>query len=304
MLQRAVALTALLAAPSGASAQSVAETVWSDMKTVPGDLLHVWTGPVRIDGDEVETLVVFTVVTGFAALSDREIQALVDEHAESPPIRLLEPFSHDRDALSRLGQNHWVLRGAGVGYVAGLVSGQDWLREAALGCAVGNTSNALPRKAVYSLIARTRPRSSPDDAYDFDVPGSDDWDRHSFFGGHAANAFTCASFFAHRWDLGWGEPVVWVLATGVAAARVADGLHWTSDTLVGSAFGFFAGRMIAERYLERESRRRGRRPPGDGPDDDDPAHGQGRGARLDGVSAVPFHTAQGGGLVVGARVVF
>ena len=281
--------------PSALPAQSVVETVWSDLKTAPGDLIHVWTAPARLDGDDVPPVLVFGATTAFVALNDLEIQEWIRRHPDSAPIVVLEPFRNEHDALSRLGQNHWVLRGAGAGYVVGLATGQEWLREGSLGCAVGNISNALPRKAVYSLISRSRPSETPDDPYDIDVPGGD-WGVHSFFGGHAANAFTCASFLAHRFDMGWAEPMVWALATGVAVTRTADEAHWSSDTLVGSAFGFFAGRMIARRQLARHAERAQDEPAADGE--------AARAWRLDGLSAAPFRIDGEGGVVLGARVAF
>ena len=300
-MKRILLTTALLLGwPSSGHAQSVLETVWSDLLTTPGDLVHVWTAPARIDGDEVGQLLVFAATTGLLAAGDLEIQGLVRELDNTVLVDAFEPFRHEHDALSRLGQNHWVLRLAGAGYLVGLAIGQDWLRESSLGCAVGNISNALPRKAVYALVSRARPSTSPDDPYDIDVPGGE-WGVHSFFGGHAANAFTCASFLAHRWDMGWGEPVVWVLASGVAVARMLDEAHWSSDTLVGSAFGFVAGRLIAERQLRRGREREDA--------DDARSREAGTGAsspgiRLEGVGARPLSTYAGTVLLVEARIAF
>lgn len=185
------------------------------------------------------------------AANDAAIQEWVSDHPEVVAIEVLEPFRARHGLLSELGRNHKIMRGAAAGYVVGLVTGWDWLREASFGCAIGNTANGLARGAVYRIIARTRP-SSTDDPYRFDVPGGD-WEDHSFFGGHGANAFTCASFFANRWDLGYAEPVVWALATGVALGRMPDQAHWASDTLVGVGFGLVVGRMIATRYRHRDA---------------------------------------------------
>jgi membrane-associated phospholipid phosphatase len=38
----------------------------------------------------------------------------------------------------------------------------------------------------------------------------------------------------------------------MALARMADGAHWISDTLVGDTYGWFIGESIANRYLERD----------------------------------------------------
>ena len=301
-MNRLLLTLALVAAPATAAGQSVLETVWYDLRHVPGDLWYVWSAPARIDGDDVPELVTFTWATGALAVSDLQIQEWIREHPNSVPIEALEPFRHRQDGLSRIGQNHWVLRGAGVGYVVGLVTGHDGIREAALGCAVGNTANALPRKVVYALISRRRP-SRNDDPFDIGVPGGD-WAEHSFFGGHAANAFSCGSLLAHRFELGWAEPVVWGVAVGVAAARTVDEAHWASDTLVGSAFGFMAGRLIAQRQLERHGER--------GRDDEEEQGNSGatdgadrRAWRLEGMSVSPVTTAEGeSAMMIGGRIVF
>ena len=243
-------VAALLASAGEARSQTALETVWSDLKTAPGDLWYVWSAPARIRSDDAPALLVFTGTTLLVGANDAGIQQWLREHPGSVPLAVVEPFRQRNGVLSELGRNHKVLRGAAAGYVVGLVTGWDWLREASFGCAVGNTANALPRSVVYRVVARRRP-SGETDPYQWGVPGGD-WADHSFFGGHAANAFTCASFFAHRWDLGYAEPVVWVLASGVAFGRVADDAHWASDTLVGAGFGWVIGRMVAQRYRSRE----------------------------------------------------
>lgn len=294
-----------LTSPEGAHGQSTLETIWGDFKTAPGDVWYVWSAPARVDSDGVAPLVLFTGATLLVAANDATLQQWFREHPNSFVLQALEPFRQRNGLLSELGRNHKVMRGAAAGYVVGLVTGWDWLREASLGCAVGNTANALPRGLTYRLIARARP-SGETDPYQFDFPGGD-WAQHSFFGGHAANAFTCASFFAHRWDLGYAEPVVWILATGVSLGRTADEAHWMSDTVVGVGFGWAIGRMIARRYEERErERNRG----GDTQLNATSAVlavGAAAAAhrlRLDGLQVTPVETEQGTALLLSARLRF
>jgi hypothetical protein len=101
--------------------------------------------------------------------------------------------------------------------------------------------------------------------------------------------------------MGWGEPLVWALATGVAVARTVDERHWASDTFVGSAFGFAAGRLIAQRHLERAERERARTRDAD---DAGASAVEPRGLRLDGVSAAPIRLGDASAWIVEARVVF
>lgn len=76
----------------------------------------------------------------------------------------------------------------------------------------------------------------------------------SFFSGHASTAFTSAGLtcmhHAHLPLYGGGAPDVFAcasafgVAAGTAVLRVVADQHWTSDILVGSAFGTFSGLFI------------------------------------------------------------
>lgn len=250
-----VLLLILLARPGAVRAQSIFETFWSDLQTVPGDMWHVYSAPGRLSADDVPVLTAFTGGTLLIAANDAAIQNWIRDHSGTAVIEVLEPFRSEHQALSELGRNHKIMRGAAAGYAVGLLTGWDWLREASFGCALSNTANALVRSGTYRLIARRRPAGETD-PYQFGVPGGD-WEDHSFFGGHGANAFSCASFLAHRFDLGYGEPIVWALASGVALARLPDEAHWASDAVVGVGFGWLVGRLVAERYLDRDRARQG-----------------------------------------------
>lgn len=76
----------------------------------------------------------------------------------------------------------------------------------------------------------------------------------SFFSGHASTAFTVAGVtcmhHAHLPLYGGGAPDVvacasaYGVAAGTALLRVVGDQHWTSDVLVGSAWGTFSGLFI------------------------------------------------------------
>lgn len=59
---------------------------------------------------------------------------------------------------------------------------------------------------------------------------------HSFPSGHATGAFAVARALSFRWPKG---QVVWLsLAILVALSRVALGIHWPSDVVVGAGIGW------------------------------------------------------------------
>ena len=75
----------------------------------------------------------------------------------------------------------------------------------------------------------------------------------SFPSGHAASAFTCATFLAFAWRHWWAAGAILVYAGMIALSRVYVGVHYPTDVLVGSALGVGIGYLlfrIAEKRAE------------------------------------------------------
>lgn len=70
----------------------------------------------------------------------------------------------------------------------------------------------------------------------------------SFPSGHATNAFAFATAVAGHYD-GWIVPtIVYTLASGVAASRVNDHVHFPSDVLAGALIGHAVAKGILARH--------------------------------------------------------
>lgn len=69
----------------------------------------------------------------------------------------------------------------------------------------------------------------------------------SFPSGHTTVAFTLAAVVQGNYGWGWGLPA-YALAAVTAAARIADGAHWLSDTVMGATIGI----GIAELFRHTE----------------------------------------------------
>jgi undecaprenyl-diphosphatase len=89
---------------------------------------------------------------------------------------------------------------------------------------------------VLKLLTR---RSRPREATGF---YSTRYDRYSFPSGHATRVACLAMVFSHRFPC-WAV-VFHALALFVALCRVALGIHYVSDVLVGLAVGFLASWVI------------------------------------------------------------
>lgn len=92
--------------------------------------------------------------------------------------------------------------------------------------------------AIYTLkTAFARPR-----------PGNSD-NHQSFPSGHSSIAFMSATHLSYAY--GWKAAVIaYPIAAFVGASRLADDVHWYSDTVAGAFLGFIVGR--ATYYDENE----------------------------------------------------
>ena len=197
-------------------------------------------------------------MTGITLVMDDNLDRWMRANESAWPMDVIEPFRADQSPnLEALGSGPVLLGFSGGLYVLGLIFGSEDLREAGIGCASAEHGQTILRWALYKGVGRRRPSVAEGDQYLFDIPGGD-WYSRSFYGGHAANIMTCASYFNHRFHLSVAEPVIMGLALGVGFARVADRAHWLSDTVLGAAVGYFMGRAVAHRQLERKADRQGR----------------------------------------------
>jgi hypothetical protein len=95
-------------------------------------------------------------------------------------------------------------------------------------------------------FGRARPNQDEMTSHDFD-PGAK---QESFPSGHATNAFALASAVAAHAQ-GWIIPTIaYSVATGVAASRMNDNVHWASDVFAGALIGTVTGRFVAHRHLQ------------------------------------------------------
>jgi hypothetical protein len=51
--------------------------------------------------------------------------------------------------------------------------------------------------------------------------------------------------------MGLVEPVIWAMAGAIGLGRTLDRGHWTSDQLIGAAFGYAVGKQVALRSRRR-----------------------------------------------------
>ena len=237
-----------------ASAQVTLRNTARELTDALGDVVHIWVSPFRAEGrDWISAL---GVAAGAAALLpvDDQVDSLIVRHSNAAIVHAVSPWDENHPNLGDLSTGQRLLPISVALLVPGMISDNRKLREAGWGCLSAWQASSTIREAVYAGISRERPSIAEGDQYAITTPGGE-WEYHSFFAGHATNAWACTSFWNSRFHLGALEPILYAGATGITLSRMKDRRHWASDTWVGIAAGYAMGRSVAARYARREAKR-------------------------------------------------
>ena len=235
-----------------APAQSVGKMLVDDVKYGAGDMFAIWTSPLRASSRDWVLVGASAAAFGVSMLADQPVSDWALKNKDSAFFKSLAPVRRGGKAYTGKA----IVPPVAVLYLAGVVFKSQNMRDIVTGCATSWLSQSAVRKATYLLIGRERPDTSPNNPNRWQVPGDwNDWQEHSFPAGHFANAISCATYWSERFNLGWWGVPVYALAGAIGVGRLADGGHWTSDTVLGGIFGYAVGREVARRSLDRYERR-------------------------------------------------
>jgi hypothetical protein len=237
-----------------ASAQVTLKTTGNEIRDAFGDFVHIWISPFQ--ADRRDWLAAAGVAAGAAALLpvDDQIDSWIVRHPGSAVVQAFTPWDQDNPELGDLALSQRLIPISAVLVTSGMISDNRKLRDAGWGCLAASQASSSIRQTTYALVSRERPSLNHGDQYAIKTPGGE-WDYHSFFAGHATNAWSCVSFWNARFHMGLLEPVLYAGAAGITFARMKDRRHWASDTWVGIAAGYAMGRSVAARYAQRQSKR-------------------------------------------------
>jgi membrane-associated phospholipid phosphatase len=243
-------LTALHGGRIGAQARVGSER--QDFAHVTGDIWSVWSSPARMGRHDIAPTAIAIAGVALSTQVDSTVRVWMLAHERSGLLRALAPLRDSSPTIpaGRLGMGLYLLPLSGATYVAGRLSHSPQLRDAGLGCAAGHLSVLGIREVAYHAIGRGRPRITAD-PFAISIPESGGWLWHSFFSGHIANTMACASFLSHRFSFGFAEALPYAYSAALGLGRMADGEHWTSDTVIGGVIGYAIGQAIAKRQLAR-----------------------------------------------------
>jgi hypothetical protein len=242
-----------LTGSTSASAQVTFRTTGHEVRDAFHDFVHIWVSPFQASPRDWLGVVGVAAVAGALLPVDDQVDSWIVRHPSSGLVRTVQPFDQDH-SIQILATSQRLLPISAVLLASGMVSDNRKLREAGWGCVSALEGSSSIRQTIYETFSRERPSLDNGDQYAV-RGGGGDWDHHSFFAGHAANAWACTSFWNARFHMGILEPVLYAGATGITLGRMKDRRHWASDTWIGVTAGYAMGRSVAARYARREANR-------------------------------------------------
>ena len=135
-------------------------------------------------------------------------------------------------------------------YLSGEITGESSLRKAALLSLESFMTASVLAAGLKTVIGRARPGAG-EGSQSFHLFSSSS-SHTSFPSGHSTAAFAVAASIAEQSESPVVDVLAYSLATLVAVSRVHEAKHWASDSLIGSAIGYFVAKKIAVLDRRRE----------------------------------------------------
>ncbi len=212
------------------------------------DFRHVFSFPDRFDGSDWMTFGAVAAATAAAAVwLDEPVRDAMHENRSV----FLDDLVSVGDYYGKLSTGYYL--GAAL-YLAGIVSGDDWVRYTGRAVVEAHTFSLLFTGVIKVAAGRSRP-------YLLEGNGQFNWfekdsSRWSFPSGHATAAFAISSVLSKRIDHPFATVGLFTLSGITVLDRIYDDKHWLSDTIAGAAIGTAVGLAVGELVNEEEEERK------------------------------------------------
>ena len=165
--------------------------------------------------------------TGLVSVEDRNLEELVGRNQTTTN-------DHISNTVVIYGDGRYMFPlGAGL-YLAGLFTGDRWLRETALLATGAMFFSGVFSTAVKIGIGRARPYTGLGNHWFLPFRFFND-DVHSFPSGHTVLAFSMSTVLSRRIGNLWASIALYALAASTATSRIYTSEHWLSDVVFGAA---------------------------------------------------------------------
>ena len=205
------------------------------------DLKSIVTAPVRWDASDWFTAGITTGIAAGLYCNDEKIMKWIQDHKTTTSV-------HIGDTVTDFGHGKYTPIILGGMYLYGHVADDNNMRGAALLSVESFVLTGLIVQVTKHLTHRHRPDTG-DPPHTFDGPAFHSTSSNSSLpSGHASSAFAVASVIASVYDNAVIPPLAYGIAGITALNRVQHNAHWPSDVFVGSAIGYFTGKLVVSSH--------------------------------------------------------
>jgi len=220
-----LAMLCAMPAPAGAGPLETARLALDPVPR-PGPFLRTHEAGISAAALAVTFLADEPLHRGLSSLRDGSALDAVGEAG-----RFLDPLGRSK---------RWRLAG-GIVFAGGALFGSEATARTGALLVAATTVNEALTMGIKFASGRYRPFREGHDADDF---RPFDAEHTSLPSGHTSAAFAAATIIAARAEPWWAGALSYTAASLVAAERVIDSKHWTSDVVLGAVTGILSARLV------------------------------------------------------------
>ena len=221
---------------------SLSEDISTSVKCIG----NVLTTPLRWNGKDAIIAGGFVLGTAGSFLLDDEVRDLVQRNKSKLNTDLLVNAGHYYSTVLYVGP------AAVLFYFSGAAFNNSWIRKTGQMLIEAVVITGIIQVPLSITIGRARPFFNEGNNSFKLFAGTDD-NRASFFSGHSMIVFSFSTILSNQINNTWASAGLYTLAALGPFARLYKDKHWFSDTVLGSALGFFVGRSILKWHNENEN---------------------------------------------------
>jgi hypothetical protein len=205
------------------------------LKNIALDQRDIWSSPKNLRFGDIEWIVPLAGITTASFMADTSMSRAVT----GSPSRVSKSTTFSNYGIAALGG------GVGGLYLWGKMTHDDHKRETGL----LSGEAAIDALGVTTALKYAFGRQRPQDG----AGGGGFWHGGtSFPSDHAAVAWSAASVIAHEYPGPLTKLLAYGLASAITISRVTGKDHFPTDTLIGSAIGWYIGRQIYREHHDPE----------------------------------------------------